>query len=149
MAELRPLAVLIEAIGESSPLSFLKSATVASVLRGGFTNCLYLVKVPKDDGEVTKWVVRKGVSSQDGDDPFLRVHRIDRAAEHKCVCAAASVGLTPASHFDKAANLLAQEYISEPETFDAGLVRDCLEECVDLLKVKFIAMLQYVCALFH
>jgi hypothetical protein len=134
---LPPLAALIDALGETSPLRFLKQSTHASVLRGGYTNCLYLVKVPCDNGEMDQWVVRKGAGGQDGDDPLLRVHRINRAAEHACVCAAATVGLTPQSHFDKDVNLLAQEYICEPETFDARRVSECIDECVELLKVAF------------
>jgi len=137
-----------------SPLTFLTHATEASVLRGGYTNQLYLVRVPPPAASPTApapplasspapssfeglWVVRKSAGAKDGgldDDPLYRVHKICRFSEHGCVQASAAQGIAPRAFFDPHANLLAQEYISEPETFTSRDVKESLAECVDLLR---------------
>jgi len=111
------LSSLLETLTPESPLSFLKEATEASVLRGGYTNALYLVRVPTTSSSsslFSTWVVRKsGASSsadekEGGKDPLFGVHRICRDAEHVAVGAAASKGIAPTALFDPTASLLAQ-----------------------------------------
>jgi hypothetical protein len=133
------LAALVAALSDASPLAFLKAATAASVLRGGYTNALYLVRVPdgvSSGGAATAatppshatWVVRKSAAAAGPSlDPLFGVHRICRDAEHLAVAAAAKRGLAPAALFDADASLLAQVQCEGPSGERVrGFVLECL-----------------------
>ncbi len=156
-----PLAALLAQLGQApgSPLAFLARASEASVLKGGYTNALYLVRVPDvtdsegaavggdaadgsagasaggraGGGRGGLWVVRKSVGGgADGDDdPLYRVHRICRASEHEAVTAAAARGLTPTALFEPRANLLAQVWGLSVEA-----IREPLRERERVVEIK-------------